>query len=233
MKVITIGRSSSNNVIINDPKVSRHHLQIIQHDDGHYSLSDFGSSNGTFINGQRIGGEVRLSPNDIVTIGDTNLPWNTYFSRVYTQVTPGGQSTVADPTPAPQPVNVSPAPVKSDSSYSIWTFLLGLASIILVAIIIVNYFTSPSVKLISAFGGGSAIEYFPLYLHGTAFTSGQWIMIVIALVLGGAADAVDGLLDVNSEDNSLSKAGLWLANIGVSLSLLFLILAIAAPYMYK
>ena len=41
MKVITIGRSEENDVTINDMHASRHHLQIIQHDDGHFTLSDF------------------------------------------------------------------------------------------------------------------------------------------------------------------------------------------------
>ncbi|MDR2065261.1 MAG: FHA domain-containing protein, partial [Prevotellaceae bacterium] len=59
MKVITIGRKPENSVVINDPLVSRHHLQIIQDDSGNFRLADFGSKNGTFVNGKRISGEVR------------------------------------------------------------------------------------------------------------------------------------------------------------------------------
>ena len=81
MKVITIGRSSENDVPVSDPKVSRHHLQIVQHDNGSYTLSDFGSTNGTYVNGQRVYGEIILSPNDIVRIGDTTLRWNVYFKE--------------------------------------------------------------------------------------------------------------------------------------------------------
>ncbi len=66
---------------INDGKVSRHHCQIIQHDDGSYSLSDFGSTNGTYVNGQRVYGEIQISHNDIVRIGNTTLPWNSYFDN--------------------------------------------------------------------------------------------------------------------------------------------------------
>ena len=79
MKVITIGRSSANDIIINDRQVSRHHCQIVQHDNGAYSLVDFGSTNGTYINGQRVSGQVTLNPNDTVRIGGTNLPWQSYF----------------------------------------------------------------------------------------------------------------------------------------------------------
>ena len=80
MKAITIGRHPDNNVVINDPIVGRHHLQITQHDDGHYSVLDLNSKNGTFVNGKRVYGEVRLNPNDKIQIGRTTLPWTTYFS---------------------------------------------------------------------------------------------------------------------------------------------------------
>lgn len=81
MKVITIGRNPNNNVVIDDPKVSRHHLQIIQDDYGSFRIADFGSSNGTFVNGRRIYGEVALSENDIVRIGNTTVAWKQYFMQ--------------------------------------------------------------------------------------------------------------------------------------------------------
>ena len=87
MKVITIGRLEDNDVVINDPYATRHHLQIIRHDDGHYSLVDFGSTNGTFINGQKIRGEVDLYENDVVRIGNTTIPWRLYFEEGEHEVT--------------------------------------------------------------------------------------------------------------------------------------------------
>lgn len=79
MKVITIGRSTDNDIIINDARVSRTHLQIVQNDNGIYSVVDLNSANGTFINGQKISGEVQLHQNDVVRIGNTSLPWQEYF----------------------------------------------------------------------------------------------------------------------------------------------------------
>ena len=44
--LISIGRASDNDVIVDDPKVSRHHRQLkLQH--GAYSLADLGSRNGS------------------------------------------------------------------------------------------------------------------------------------------------------------------------------------------
>lgn len=79
MKVVTIGRSEDDDIFIDDVTVSRHHLQIIQFDDGHYRLADFGSSNGTYVNGQKVSGEIDLNWHDIVRIGNTTLLWHDYF----------------------------------------------------------------------------------------------------------------------------------------------------------
>lgn len=80
MKVVTIGRSSSCDVcIIDDPTVSTTHCQIIQDDNGDFTIVDTNSTNGTMINGQKRHGQVKLNPNDIVKIGNTVLPWQAYF----------------------------------------------------------------------------------------------------------------------------------------------------------
>ena len=80
MRVITIGRNRGNDVIVEDPAASRYHLQIVEFDDGSYRLIDFNSTNGTYINGNRVSGETKLEKSDFVRIGDTMLPWKTYFS---------------------------------------------------------------------------------------------------------------------------------------------------------
>lgn len=87
MKVITVGRSEENDVVISDPYATRHHLQIIQHDDGQFTLSDFGSTNGTYVNGQKISGEIPLNDMDIVRIGNTTVPWRMYFEDSGQEIT--------------------------------------------------------------------------------------------------------------------------------------------------
>lgn len=80
MKVITIGRSSENDIVINDPKVSRVHCQIVQFDNGTFGVVDFGSTNGTFVNGQRVHGQVALKKGDKVQVVKNEVPWLQYFS---------------------------------------------------------------------------------------------------------------------------------------------------------
>jgi len=79
MKVKTIGRIPDNDIVIDDANVSRNHVQIVQHDDETYSVVDLNSTNGTFVNGQRITGEVSLQIKDVLQIGNTKLPWQGYF----------------------------------------------------------------------------------------------------------------------------------------------------------
>jgi FHA domain-containing protein len=69
--LISIGRASDNDVIVDDPEVSRHHCQLkLQH--GAYSLADLGSRNGSWINGQPVS-EVALGPGDVIQIGSTEI----------------------------------------------------------------------------------------------------------------------------------------------------------------
>jgi pSer/pThr/pTyr-binding forkhead associated (FHA) protein len=68
--VTTLGRDITNDIVINDPEVSRHHLRIARTADG-CSLEDLGSTNGTFVNGQRISGSRPLNNGDMIGLGET------------------------------------------------------------------------------------------------------------------------------------------------------------------
>lgn len=69
--LIGIGRASDNDVIVDDPMVSRHHCQLkLQH--GAYSFTDLGSRNGSTVNGQPVS-TVALGPGDVIRVGDTEI----------------------------------------------------------------------------------------------------------------------------------------------------------------
>lgn len=68
--ILTIGRDITNDIVINDPEVSRHHCRLTQGSGG-YTLEDLGSTNGTFVNGQRLTGPRPLSHNDMIGLGET------------------------------------------------------------------------------------------------------------------------------------------------------------------
>jgi pSer/pThr/pTyr-binding forkhead associated (FHA) protein len=66
---ISIGRDSNNKISINDAEVSRKHARLVKQGDG-YVLEDFGSTNGTFINDQRLSGSKALKIGDVVALGE-------------------------------------------------------------------------------------------------------------------------------------------------------------------
>ncbi len=70
--VITIGRGSANDLVLNDPSVSRLHA-VLKSAAGHISIADRGSTNGIIIDGLRVAEETPLSHGDRVKIGIYDL----------------------------------------------------------------------------------------------------------------------------------------------------------------
>ncbi len=69
--LIGIGRASDNDVIVDDPMVSRHHCQLkLQH--GAYGFADLGSRNGSTVNDQPVS-QIALGPGDRIRVGDTEI----------------------------------------------------------------------------------------------------------------------------------------------------------------
>jgi pSer/pThr/pTyr-binding forkhead associated (FHA) protein len=66
-KEVSIGRSPDNGLVIDNPAVSHYHARVFN-EEGRLMLEDFGSMNGTFVNGQRVK-MVTLKPGDSVGIG--------------------------------------------------------------------------------------------------------------------------------------------------------------------
>jgi pSer/pThr/pTyr-binding forkhead associated (FHA) protein len=64
---VSIGRSPENALVIDNPAVSHYHARVFN-EEGRLMLEDFGSMNGTFVNGQRVK-MVTLKPGDSVGIG--------------------------------------------------------------------------------------------------------------------------------------------------------------------
>jgi pSer/pThr/pTyr-binding forkhead associated (FHA) protein len=72
---MTIGRSSRTDIRISDPYASRVHAEIKREGD-QFFLSDAGSANGTYVNGQRVKAPVPLRSGDQIRIGGTEIEYN-------------------------------------------------------------------------------------------------------------------------------------------------------------
>ena len=65
---LAIGRDPSNDVVLDTPAVSHYHAQV-ERVGQRYRVRDLRSSNGTFVNGVRVEGDVWLKPEDAIRIG--------------------------------------------------------------------------------------------------------------------------------------------------------------------
>ena len=98
---LQIGRSADNDIPINDAEVSRRHALLIQQSDGQYAIEDSGSTNGTFVNGNRCQSLTMLQDGDMVDFGDSIRLQ--YLEPVFAPVPqPELEDDTADLEPIPQ-----------------------------------------------------------------------------------------------------------------------------------
>lgn len=103
---ITIGRDSSNEIPVNDAEVSRRHSRL-NFQGGKYVLEDMGSTNGTFVNGQRLTGPRVLKTGEVISLGEQivfvyeAVDSDPGATMVSPRKAPAARP-VADPPPSPQ-----------------------------------------------------------------------------------------------------------------------------------
>ena len=83
----TIGRETGNEIVIEDPEVSRRHATLTRQGTT-YLLEDIGSTNGTYVNGKRVTAPVLLTNGDMIGLADTVV------LAVQAPAAPGGDATV-------------------------------------------------------------------------------------------------------------------------------------------
>jgi hypothetical protein len=90
--VINIGRRLDNQLIIDDPRVSRNHCQL-RAIHGHYIIFDLNSTGGTYVNGQR-SNQYTLRPGDVISLagypviyGEEEMPSTSSNTGGYTAST--------------------------------------------------------------------------------------------------------------------------------------------------
>ena len=100
---ISVGRLSSNQLMVNDPKASSRHATIRQAGQS-YSITDLGSTNGTFVNEQKLSPNTpyTLNAGDRIRIGDTTFTYEVPGAPAIAPTVYGspGQGQGYDPTVA-------------------------------------------------------------------------------------------------------------------------------------
>ncbi|HVN16406.1 MAG TPA: FHA domain-containing protein [Anaerolineales bacterium] len=105
---LTIGRDSANTISINDAEVSRRHSRLT-FQGGKYVVEDLGSTNGTFVNGQRLSGPYVLKAGDVVALGEQIV-------LMYDAVNIDPGATMVSPRAAARPGASPSTPVSTPST---------------------------------------------------------------------------------------------------------------------
>jgi pSer/pThr/pTyr-binding forkhead associated (FHA) protein len=121
---VSIGRHADNDIILADPQVSRHHAEIVMQG-GRWVISDLGSANGSYVDGQRIVGPQVLNHGDLVRVGQTQF-------QVEIAGAIAAQDTLVEAIPA---VVAPPAAAKSRSG-----LVVALAAAAAIVVILLGIF---------------------------------------------------------------------------------------------
>ena len=119
-EVSMMGRDVTNDVVVGDAEVSRQHARISRTPAG-FVLEDLGSTNGTFVNGERLAAPRVLNAGDLIGVGENvTLTFESTAPEAAATVmgAAAGRATVAPPAraavapraPAPAPAKAAPAP---------------------------------------------------------------------------------------------------------------------------
>lgn len=111
--VMIFGRDSAADVILRGEKVSRNHTRLDRRPDGSYTITDLGSTNGTFLNDAKMLPNMpqAFEPGMNVRIGEFWIRLETARSRADIPATPSMAQTLVSPkAPSAPAVSVPPAP---------------------------------------------------------------------------------------------------------------------------
>ncbi len=167
---LLLGRDMSNDIAISDPEVSRRHVRFFMRDDN-IVVEDLGSTNGTFLNGERISSPQQLRPGDVITLGESIVLVfeNTGDDPDATIVSTPGERTVqrisepqsdqvqpesaAYQQPQPSPKAQAGRPSKAPSSgkpegkkggLPTWLIILIIAIVVIACVIAVTLYFMPA-----------------------------------------------------------------------------------------
>ena len=142
-EAMVVGRQAAD-LVVDDPQVSRRHAGL-DPAGGALEVEDLGSLNGTWVNGARIDGPVRLAAGDQVRIGDTTFEVETVVEAP-AGAPAGPVATEAAPAPVPPPdLPFDPPPQRPRrqpgvAARRLTPTLLSFGTVIVTAIALVLYF---------------------------------------------------------------------------------------------
>lgn len=124
--VVNVGRADYNDIVIPDGTVSTIHAKL-QRREGIWVLVDLDSTNGTYVDGERVEGDAPLAPGAIVRFGEVSTVFEPMDDTAAMQ---GGSSTTVlgavdlppPPGSGPPPASPAPPPPRDRKKRGLWPF---------------------------------------------------------------------------------------------------------------
>jgi hypothetical protein len=142
MDSMSIGREATNDIVIQEAELSRNHARLSRRG-ATFLLEDLGSTNGTFVNRQRLSAPRMLNPGDEVGFGENVVLAFQGEGAAPTVAAPArGQASTRQPAPpppapqpqyAPQPQN-APAPVQAKKGRN--PILIGCLVLVVLCVLV-------------------------------------------------------------------------------------------------
>jgi pSer/pThr/pTyr-binding forkhead associated (FHA) protein len=142
LAVVNVGRADYNDIVIADPSVSTTHAKLQRRDDV-WVLTDLGSTNGTYVEGDPVTGETALTPGTTLRFGDVSAlfePHDAPHPIGHRADSPAAEQAApwADEAPPARPRSAARRPIRAaapkPSGPPMW-----LISLIVVAAIVIAY----------------------------------------------------------------------------------------------
>lgn len=172
----SLGRESSNDIVISDPEVSRRHVRLFLQGTS-YVIEDLGSTNGTSVSGQRLTGPFTLRPGDLITLGEgvsllfestqpeiaatvVSAPYQAPATVTPPAAAPQGYAgqVPSQPLPTPPPPIYGPAPEPEKRKIPIWL-------IVVVALVIIMCLCAGAALIIDTGGEEAWCSWFSWFFN--------------------------------------------------------------------
>jgi pSer/pThr/pTyr-binding forkhead associated (FHA) protein len=148
LPVVNVGRADYNDIVIADPSVSTTHAKLQRRDDV-WVLSDLGSTNGTYVEGEPVTGETALTPGTTLRFGDVAAlfephdephPAGRPAARPASVAEPGPPR--AEDTPPPSARSAARRPIRAatpkPSGPPMWLISMIVIAAIIIAVVLLT-----------------------------------------------------------------------------------------------
>jgi uncharacterized protein YraI len=134
---LTLVRAQENDIVLDDPQVSRHHAQVIRQGN-QIIVEDLGSTNGTLVNGRRITGSHVLQPTETIAVGASVFSVEGFPAPDTVGIPPYREAAPLPPGALPRPLPSPEAAPGGEAEGTPWLAIGWVGGLLIVVVLILT-----------------------------------------------------------------------------------------------